>query len=177
MATDVDVVVTVRDHFPDVLVGVEVVPGLVDIGQLDGVAEADRAAIGLLVADDHPEEGGLAGAVRTDDADDSGRRQLEGEVLDQQLVAEGLLQVLGVDHDVAEPGTGRNVDLDRVELDVLVLGQQFFVAGEAGLGLLATTLRVLPDPFEFGGDRLRAGGFLASLPGPGAACFCSSQEE
>ena len=37
-----------------------------------------------------------------DDADDAAARQLEVEVLDQQVVAVALAQVLGLDHDVAE---------------------------------------------------------------------------
>ena len=54
---------------------------------------------------------GLAGAVRTDDADDAAGRQLEGEVVDQQVVAEALGQALEVDDVLAEPLGDRNDDL------------------------------------------------------------------
>ena len=84
--------------------------------------------VGLLLADDHPEQRRLAGAVGADHADDPGRRQREREVLDQQPVAEALAQALGLDHDVAEARPGRDVDLDLVELDVALLGEQRLVA-------------------------------------------------
>jgi hypothetical protein len=57
----------------------------------------DRAGVGLLLAGDHAEQRGLAGAVRADDADDAAGRQLERQVLDQQPVAEALVQALGLD--------------------------------------------------------------------------------
>ena len=72
-------------------------------------------AVGRLLAGDHPEEGRLAGAVRADHADDAGRRQRELEVLEQEPVAEALRDALRLDHHVAEPGPGRDVDLDPVE--------------------------------------------------------------
>jgi hypothetical protein len=53
-------------------------------------------------AGDHLEQRRLAGAVRADDADDAARRQLEGQVFDQQLVAEGLVQVRPRSRLVAE---------------------------------------------------------------------------
>ena len=121
---DLDVVVAVGDLLPDGLVGIERVARLVDVGELDGVAERERAAVGLLLADDHLEQRRLAGAVGADHADDPGGRQREGQVLDQQPVAEALAHVRGLDHLVAEARPGRDVDLDRVELDVALLGEQ-----------------------------------------------------
>ena len=50
-----------------------------------------RRASGCLLARDHAEERRLAGAVRADHADDAAGRQREGEVLDEQPVAEALL--------------------------------------------------------------------------------------
>ena len=67
--------------------------------------------VGLLLAGDHAEERGLAGAVGADDADDAAAREAEREVLDQQPVAVALAQVLGLDHDVAQPRAGRDDDL------------------------------------------------------------------
>ena len=77
------------------------------------------------------------------------------EVLDQQPVAEALAQVLGLDDDVAEPRPGRDVDLDLVELDVALLGDQLLVAGQARLRLRLAALRVLAHPLELRGDRAR----------------------
>jgi hypothetical protein len=53
---DLDVVVAVRDLLPDGLLGVERVAALVHVGQLDRLAEPQRAGVGLLVADDHPKQ-------------------------------------------------------------------------------------------------------------------------
>ena len=75
-----------------VLLGDEVVAALVDIAEMHGVAERDRAGVRLLLAGDHAEQRRLADAVRADDADDAARRQLEGEVVDQQPVAIALRQ-------------------------------------------------------------------------------------
>ena len=48
----------------------------------------------LFLAGDHAEEGGLAGAVGADDADDPAGRQVEGQPLEQQTVAVGLGHVV-----------------------------------------------------------------------------------
>src|SRR3546814_19403526 len=77
------------DFFPHRLVSGEGVAALVDIAELHGVADAQAAAVGLLLAGDHAEQRGLAGAVGADCADDGDRRQLEAEVVDQALVAAG----------------------------------------------------------------------------------------
>ncbi len=83
-------------------VGIQGVAALVHVGELDGLADAQDARVGLLLADDHAKEGGLAGAVRADHADDAAAREREIEVVDEEAIAVGLLEVLGLDHDVAE---------------------------------------------------------------------------
>ena len=75
------------------------------------LADLDGAAVGLFLAGDHAEQRGLAGAVRPDDADDAARRQLEGEIVDQEIVAEALAQVVEVDDVLAEPLGDRDDDL------------------------------------------------------------------
>ena len=103
--------VAARDFFPDGLVGVEAVAALVDIAEMHVLGDGDRAGIGLFLAGQHAEQRRLAGAVRADDADDAARRQLEGEVVDQQAIAVGLAEALDVDDVVAQPLAGRNDDL------------------------------------------------------------------
>ena len=71
------------------------------------------AVVGLLLAGDHAEQRGLAGAVRADDADDAARRQLERQAVDQELVAEGLLEAVELDDVVAEALGDRDDDLRR----------------------------------------------------------------
>jgi hypothetical protein len=100
-------VLAAGDLLPDVFSGsIEGVAALVDIGQLDRLADADGAAVGLLLAGDHAEQGGLAGAVGADDADDAAGRQAEGHVLEQQAVAVGLATPFGLDDDVPRRGPG-----------------------------------------------------------------------
>ena len=107
-----------------------------------------RAGIGLLLPGDHAEGRGLAGAVGSDHADDAAARQREGQVVEQQVVAVGLLDAAGLDHDVAQPRPGRDVDLDPVELLAGVLGEQLLVGVEAGLALGLAGPRRHPDPVE-----------------------------
>ena len=54
--------------------GVERVAALVDIAEEHGLADPDRAGVGLFLAGDQAEQRRLARAVRTDDADDAARR-------------------------------------------------------------------------------------------------------
>ncbi|HVM30651.1 MAG TPA: hypothetical protein VM305_07800, partial [Candidatus Limnocylindrales bacterium] len=49
------------------------VAALVDIGELDGLPDLDRAGVRGLLADEHAEQGGLAGAVGANDPDDPRR--------------------------------------------------------------------------------------------------------
>ena len=94
---------------------------------------SSEPAVGLLLAGDHPEERRLAGAVGADHADDPRAGQIEGERLDQQALAEALAKVGGRQHLVAQARARRDVDLDVLELDVLLLGDQLLVAREARL--------------------------------------------
>src|SRR5690606_21320128 len=85
-ATDMDDVRAVRHGFEDGLVVGQRLAGLVDIGQLHGLTDLDFAAVGFFLAGNHAEQGRLARAVRTDDADNGTRRDAEAEVVDEQTV-------------------------------------------------------------------------------------------
>src|SRR6185312_6137281 len=91
--------------------GIERIAALVDIAKLDRLADPDGTGIRLFLAGDHAEKRRLAGAVGADDADDAAGRQLEGQVLDQQIVAKTLGQAFDLDHHIAEPLAMRNDDL------------------------------------------------------------------
>ena len=88
------------------------------------LADLDRAGIRLVLAGDHAEQRGLAGAVRADHADDAAGRQLEGEVVDQQVVAEAFLQAFEIDDILAEPLGDRDDDLRGLRLLLAGLLQQ-----------------------------------------------------
>ena len=66
----------------------------------DGNTAIDRhlPLIGLLLAGNHPEQGGLAGAVRTDEADLLALLQGRGSFDEEDLVADLLRDVIETDH-------------------------------------------------------------------------------
>ena len=91
---DLDVVEAVGDDLPQGLVRVEAAAALVDVGDLDRVADLQLTAVGLLEADDGLEEGGLADTVGADDADDAVARQGEGQVVDEDAVSKPFFRFL-----------------------------------------------------------------------------------
>ena len=114
------------------------------------------ALVRLVLAGDHAEERGLARAVRADDADDAAGREHEGHALDQDVVAVGLGHVLGLDHDLAQPRSRRNVDLQLLGPLLGLLGQHLLVGADARLGLRVPALGRHPDPLELACQRLLA---------------------
>ena len=85
------------NDFPDIFVAVKAGAHLVDVGDLRGFTDFQRAGGGLLKADDHLEQSRLANAVRADDTDDAVARQIEGQVVNENAVAESFVQVFGGD--------------------------------------------------------------------------------
>ena len=67
-----------------------------------------------------------------------------------------LRRSVGLEHHVAEPRPGRDVDLHLVELHVALLGEQRLVALEPGARLGAPALRRLAHPLELARDRALA---------------------
>ena len=108
---DLDYVLAVGNFLPDGLFVVEELARLVHVGEFHRFAQTDRAGVRFFLADQHPEQGGLARAVWPDHADDAAGRQVEVQAVDQQLVAKGLAQIFDLDHQVAQPRSGRDIDL------------------------------------------------------------------
>ena len=79
-------------------------------------------------------------------------RQRKRQILDEQPVAESLADVVGVDDHVAESRAGGDVDLDAVELDVGVVGQQLLVGADPGLRLGVPGPRAHAHPLELAGE-------------------------
>jgi len=95
--------VLAASHFIEYrLLTVHLVAELIHRRQLDGIAEDDLAAIGLLLAGQQPEQGGFTGTVRTNDADDGALGNGKGEIVDQHPIAIALAQVRHFHHLVAE---------------------------------------------------------------------------
>ena len=153
-----------RNLFPHRLVGIESIAGLVDITYLHGVSDAQDATIGLFLASEQAKERRLAGAIGTDDADDTARRQLEVHILEQETLAIGLGEAFGLDHDAAQSFADRNENLRRPLTLLLRAGQQIFVGIDAGLGLGLPRLGRARNPFPFAGQARLAGfGLFAFL--------------
>src|SRR3954468_6786642 len=158
-----DEILAARDLLPYVLLAVERVAGLIDIAEMHGLADLDRALVRLLLPDDHAEQRGLARYVRTNHADDAARWQLEGEVVDQQVVAERLGETLEIDHVLTEPLGHRDDDLRGLGGLLRSLLHQLLVALIAGLGLRLPRARGGRDPFLLARERALARFFLAAL--------------
>ena len=77
------------DFFPDGGIGVEVVAELVDVGDVDRVAEFEGAVGGGFLSGDDFEEGGFAGSVAADDADDAAGGEGEVYVVKEEALVEG----------------------------------------------------------------------------------------
>ena len=102
------------DLLEDRVLGLEGVAVLIDVGDHHRVADPKDAAIGRLLADDHAEERGLARAVGADDADDAAGRQAEVHFFEQEPIAVGLGETLGLDDQRAQVRSGRNLEHDRL---------------------------------------------------------------
>ena len=144
----------VRDFFPDIVIGIERIAALIDIAELHRFADRDIAIVGLFLAGDQFEQCRLARAVRPDHADDAAGWQAEGQVLEQQLVAIGLGQALGLDHLAAKP-------LGRLDQDLRLAGRAVFLGFDQlverldpRLGFGLARLGALADPFQLVGDGL-----------------------
>src|SRR5689334_16958675 len=92
---ELDDLVTARNFLPDVLLAVERVTALVDVAELHAFADLEFAAVRLFGAGNHSKQRGLARSVRSDHADDAAGRQLEVEILDQELIAEAFGEAFG----------------------------------------------------------------------------------
>src|SRR4029077_3285027 len=93
----------------------------------------------------------LARTVRADDPDDAAGRQSEIERLDQQSVFKSLCEVPRLDHQVAEPRSGRQYDLSRFGGLLPTLGDEGFIGRQPSPALRLARPRALPHPFEFPG--------------------------
>ena len=154
---EIEYVEAAGDLLERVLVRVQIRAALVDVAHLHGLPDHELPAVGLLLAGDHPEQGGLAGAVGADHAHDPALRERKVELLHQQPVTEPLHQVLGNDDLVAQPGRGGDQDLVAPIVGGLFLGQQLLVGVESRLALRLARPGREPHPLELAGEVLLAG--------------------
>ena len=133
------------------------ISALVDVAQLDRVADLDRAGVGRLLAHDHPKQRRLAGAVRADDPDDPGARQRERQVLDEQPVAVALAQALDLDH-ASRPAEDRAgwrspVRAAAAPRASFASSSSFSYALSRALPFACRALRAHAHPFELARER------------------------
>src|SRR5262249_29648009 len=145
------------------LLAVERIARLIDIAELDRLADLDGALVGFFLPRDHAEQRGLAGAVRADHADDAARRQLEGEAVDQEIVAESLGELGKVDDVLAQPLGDRDDDLGGLRRLIGGLLQELLVALVARLRLRLAGARARCDPLALARERALARLLLAAL--------------
>ena len=78
---------TIGDHLPYRLIGIQCITTLVNMGELDRLPHLQLASIRLLIAHQHAEQGGLTCTIGADNADNAAGGEVEVEVLHQQAVA------------------------------------------------------------------------------------------
>ena len=105
--------------------------------------------IRLLLARQHAEEGGFAGAVAADDADDGAARDAAIEILDQQSVSEAFAHMLHVDDLVAQAFSGRYVELGGFVAGLKFLRGKLLKTLQARLALGLSAFGVGADPVQF----------------------------
>ncbi len=127
------------------------------MGELHRVADADGAGVRLLLSQQHAEQGGLAAAVGADDADDGAARHLERQPFIQGAAVVTLLDVVDLDHQVAQARAGRDVQFPRFGALLEFLRGQFLVGLHARLGLGLAALGVLAHPLQLFLHRLAVG--------------------
>ncbi len=80
------------------------------------------------MAGDHAQQRRLAGAVGVDRTDNAAGRQTDTEIIDQDPIIVGLVHVIQLNHDVAQSGARRNVDLEVLAHLLGFLAQQPLMA-------------------------------------------------
>src|SRR5262249_15976003 len=158
-----DNVLPARNFLPDVLLAVERIAGLVDIAEMDRLADLDRALVRFFLPDDHAEQRRFAGAVRADHADDAAGPNPEGDIVDQDVGASAFFGAREADEVLPEPLRHRNDDLRALSGLLRGLLHQVLVALIACLGLGLPRARGGRDPFLLAGERALARRFLAAL--------------
>src|SRR5262249_25368115 len=151
-----DLVVAAGDFLEHGFARFERLAALIDVADLHRLPDLEGAFVRLLLPGNHAEQRRLAGAVRTDHADDPAAREREVEVLDQEVVAVALFQPARFDHRIAEPRTGRDVDFGGLDFLRGVLLQELFVRLQERLPLRLSRPRRHADPFELAFERLLA---------------------
>ena len=134
-------------------------------GDLYGIADFDGARVRRVFAGEDVEQGGLARAVRADDAEDGAGRQVEAEVFVEGFVRVAFGKVFGDDDFVAEALARRDVDFLGFGAFLEFFAGEFVEAGEARLVFAVAAFGVVAHPFEFLFEGAAVRGFLFFFDG------------
>src|SRR6516164_3005107 len=156
-------IVAARDFLPDVLLALQRITGLVDISKMHRIADPDRAGIRLFLPGNHAEQRRLARAIGTDDADNAARRQLEGEIIHQQIFAIAFAQMLEIDDVLSKPLRYRNDDLRGLGRLLGGVLHQLLITLVSRLGFGLSRARRCGNPFLLARERALACLFLAAF--------------
>ena len=134
MLADLHEVSTARNFFPDILVGIKRIAALVNKAQMDGIADHNFAAIGRFLAGNQTKQRRFTRTVRANHADNAARRDSEGQVFEQQLVAIGLGDIVDLDHLAAKAFGVLDDDLGLTDCAVFGRFNQLLKALDTRLG-------------------------------------------
>ena len=163
-AGNLDEVKTVRHGLPQVFIRVKTSTILIDITDLHGLTDLQRARRQRFKTDNGLEQGGLTHAVRADHADNAVTRQREAQIVDEHAVAERLVNMLGFQHSRAQTRTSRNLNLGEVKLLIVTsLLLHLVVTFQTSLVLSLTGLRRRTHPIKFALQTLGELGVLGAL--------------
>ena len=129
---------------------------LVGISDTHCFSNFERAVINLFLSHDQLEECCLSGSIRTNDADDTVRRQSEVEIIKQQFVAKGFGYMMGFDDLVTQARTVRDEDFQLGFAFFLVFVQQLLIRVQARLSFGLASFGSHIDPFQLTFERLTA---------------------
>ena len=160
VVADHHVVGAAGNFLPHTIGACQRIAALVNVGKINGFTKRDAAAVGCFLAYQHAQEGGFAGAVATDDADDSAARHAETEVIDQRTIREALGQVFDFYHLLAKARTWWDVEVQCFVAVLEFFRLQLLEAGQTCLALGLAAFRVLSYPLQFGLDGLIDGRLL-----------------
>src|SRR6516165_4916617 len=163
-APEIDLVLSTRDLLPRRVGRNQSIAGLIDITELDGLADPEAAAVGHLLTGDQAKERRFARAVWTDHPDDPSRRQAEIKPFDQQTVAKAFADPFRCDHQIPEPRSGGQNDLRRLGRLFPALRDERFMGGKPRLALGLAGPGALPHPFELAFEGSPASRLLPALP-------------
>ena len=105
---------------------------LLNIGHLDRLTQSNRAAVGLLGACDHAEQGRFTRTIAANNAHHRGLGNGQGQIFNQQLIAKALADFIEHDYLVAQAFPGGNIDFIGFVAGLKLLRIQLIKAGQTG---------------------------------------------